>query len=306
MENNQAGNKKIYMAIIALLLLMNGVAVYLLWSENKEKKDVIETKVQLEEEFKSHTANFDAKVLELEGLKGQNAELDSVISAQQVEIDRQKQQIQSLFAKGKMSASELAKAKEMIAQYEVTIADMKAQIEALVKKNELLTNENQQLSTDLNAEKQTTILLSEQNKGLSKKVELGSLLQLRNIEVLGTRKKGNGKEVTVKKGKQVESMKISFETGENKVLENGPLSLAIRIINPKGETITVADQGSGSFKLADSEEVVQYTKKADFDWTQSNKKVVVYWSQGVNLEGTYRVEVYQSGYLIGKGSVENN
>jgi uncharacterized coiled-coil protein SlyX len=306
MENNQAGNKKIYMAIIALLLLMNGVAVYLLWSENKEKKDVIETKVQLEEEFKSLTANFDAKVLELEGLKGQNAELDSVISAQQVEIDRQKQQIQSLFAKGKMSASELAKAKEMIAQYEVTIADMKAQIEALVKKNELLTNENQQLSTDLNAEKQTTILLGEQNKGLSKKVELGSLLQLRNIEVLGTRKKGNGKEVTVKKGKQVESMKISFETGENKVLENGPLSLAIRIINPKGETITVADQGSGSFKLADSEEVVQYTKKADFDWTQSNKKVVVYWSQGVNLEGTYRVEVYQSGYLIGKGSVENN
>jgi hypothetical protein len=306
MENNQAGNKKIYMAIIALLLLMNGLAVYLLWSENKEKKDVIETKVQLEEEFKSLTANFDAKVLELEGLKGQNAELDSVISAQQVEIDRQKQQIQSLFAKGKMSASELAKAKEMIAQYEVTIADMKAQIEALVKKNELLTNENQQLSTDLNAEKQTTILLSEQNKGLSKKVELGSLLQLRNIEVLGTRKKGNGKEVTVKKGKQVESMKISFETGENKVLENGPLSLAIRIINPKGETITVADQGSGSFKLADSEEVVQYTKKADFDWTQSNKKVVVYWSQGVNLEGTYRVEVYQSGYLIGKGSVENN
>ncbi len=306
MENNQGGNKKIYMAIIALLLLMNGVAVYLLWSENKEKKDVIETKVQLEEEFKSLTANFDAKVLELEGLKGQNAELDSVISAQQVEIDRQKQQIQSLFAKGKMSASELAKAKEMIAQYEVTIADMKAQIEALVKKNELLTNENQQLSTDLNAEKQTTILLGEQNKGLSKKVELGSLLQLRNIEVLGTRKKGNGKEVTVKKGKQVESMKISFETGENKVLENGPLSLAIRIINPKGETITVADQGSGSFKLADSEEVVQYTKKADFDWTQSNKKVVVYWSQGVNLEGTYRVEVYQSGYLIGKGSVENN
>lgn len=306
MENNQGGNKKIYMAIIALLLLMNGVAVYLLWSENKEKKDVIETKVQLEEEFKSLTANFDAKVQELEGLKGQNAELDSVIAVQQAEIDRQKQQIQSLFAKGKMSAGELAKAKEMIAQYEVTIADMKNQIEALVKKNELLTNENQQLSTDLNAEKQTTNQLNEQNKGLSKKVELGSLLQLRNIEVVGTRKKGNGKEITVKKGKQVESLKISFETGENKVLENGPLSLSIRIINPKGETITVADQGSGSFKLAESDEVVQFTKKADFEWTQSNKKVVVYWSQGVNLEGTYRVEVYQSGHLVGKGSVENN
>ncbi|MFN8324023.1 MAG: hypothetical protein U0T74_15265 [Chitinophagales bacterium] len=304
MENNQGGgNKKVYIAIIALLLLINGVALYLLYSENKAKKDLGDQKIALENDFKSLTDTLDAKKMELEAFKGKNAELDSVITAKQEEIENQKKTISGLFAKGKMTSNELAKAKEMIAQYEQSIVAMKEQIEKLTAEKQALTNENQQLSTDLNAEKQTTAALNQDLAVKNKKVELGSLLQLRNIEVLGIKKKGNGKEVDVNRVKQLESLKISFETGDNKVLESGNLSLYVRIINPKGETISVADQGSGTFKMADSGDNVQFTKKADFDWTQSNKKVVVYWSQNVKDAGTYKVEVYQSGYLIGQGQV---
>ncbi len=305
MENNQGGgNKKVYVAIIALLLLINGVALYLLYSENKAKKDLGEQKVALENDFKNLTDTLDAKKMELESFKGKNAELDSVISVQQGEIDKQKKTIAGLFAKGKMTSNELAKAKEMIAQYETSIAEMKKQIDQLVQDKQVLTSQNQQLSTDLNSEKQTTSQLSEQNKGLSKKVELGSLLQLRNITVDAISKKKNGKEVTEKRVKKAESLRIAFETGDNKVLESGSVSLYVRILNPKGETISVADQGSGTLKLADNGENVQYTKKADFDWSQTNKKVVVYWSQNVKDAGTYKVEVYQSGYIIGQGQVE--
>jgi hypothetical protein len=47
----------------------------------------------------------------------------------------------------------------------------------------------------------------------------------------------------------------------------------------------------------------QYTKKADIDWTQSNKKVILYWSQNIKDPGTYKVQVYQSGHVIGQGAV---
>lgn len=303
-ENKEGGNKKIYVAIIALLLLINGVALYLLYSENKAKKDLGDQKIALEHDFKNLTDTLDSKKLELEQYKGKNAELDSIITAKQEEIDQQKKTIAGLFAKGKMTTNELAKAKEMISQYEASIGDLKKKIEELTAQNQQLTSQNQQLSTDLSTEKQTTSTLTEQNKGLSKKVELGSLLQLRNITVAGIKKKGNGKEVDVKKVKQIESLRITFETGENKVLENGPLSLMVRILNPKGETISVADQGSGDFKLAETGETVQFTKKADFDWTQSNKKIVVYWASNVKDAGIYKVEVYQSGYMVGNGQVE--
>ena len=302
-ENKESGNKKIYVAIIALLLLINGVALYLLYSENKAKKDLGDQKIALENDFKNLTDTLDSKKLELEQYRGKNAELDSLITAKQEEIDQQKKTISGLFAKGKMTTSELAKAKEMIAQYETSIGDLKKRIEELTTQNQELTAQNQQLSTDLSGEKQNNNTLTEQNKGLSKKVELGSLLQLRNITVAGVRKKGNGKEVDVTKVKQIESLRISFETGDNKVLEAGPISLFVRILNPKGETISVADQGSGDLKLAETGETVQFTKKADFDWSQSNKKIVVYWASNVKDAGNYKVEVYQSGYLVGTGQV---
>ena len=305
MEDNQGGgNKKIYVAIIALLLLINGVALYLLYSENKAKKDLGDQKIALQNDFKNLSDTLDSKKMELEQYRGKNAELDSLITAKQEEIDHQKKTISGLFAKGKMTSTELAKAKEMIVQYEASIADLQKKVDELSKQNQALTAQNQQLSTDLSSEKQNSSTLSEQNKGLSKKVELGSLLQLRNMEVVGVTGKKNrkGEDITINKGKKTEQLRISFETGDNKVLEAGPVSLYIRLLNPKGETISVADQGSGNIKMAESGEDVQFTKKADFDWSQTNKKVVVYWSSNVKEAGTYKVEVYQSGYMVGQGT----
>ena len=126
MENTQGGgNKKVYVAIIALLLLINGVALFLLYSENKAKKDLGEQKVALEQEYKSLNDTLNSKIVELEQFKGKNAELDSMISSQQAEIENQKKTISGLFAKGKMTSNELANAKQMIAKYETSIAEMK-------------------------------------------------------------------------------------------------------------------------------------------------------------------------------------
>jgi myosin heavy subunit len=305
MENNQGeGNKKLYIGIIIVLLLLNAGTLYLYLTTNKAKTDLGEQKVALENDFKNLTDTLDSRKMELEQYKGKNAELDQEISAKQDEIEQQKKTIAGLFAKGKMNSKELAAAKEKIAQFESSIEEFKKKIDELTQQNQQLTTQNQQLSTDLNTEKQTTSTLSEQNKGLSKKVELGSLLQLQGLEVVGIKKKGNGKEVDVKKIKQVESIRVSFQTGENKVVDAGNLSLYVRIINPKGETISVADQGSGTLKLAESGQEVQYSKKADIDYSQTNKKVSIYWSQNLTAAGTYKVEIYQSGYVIGLGQVE--
>jgi hypothetical protein len=57
---------------------------------------------------------------------------------------------------------------------------MQTKIAELTKQKRTTFLSNQQLSTDLSAEKATTAQLTETNTVLSKKVELGSLLQLRN------------------------------------------------------------------------------------------------------------------------------
>lgn len=302
-ETNKGGNNKMYLTIIAILLLILCGTVYLLWNENKAKTDVTGEKVKLEAEFKTLSDTLDAKRAEIDALIANGNIQDSTILAQRAELEAKQEEIKRILASGKLTKNELAKAKQMISQYEASIAELQKKVEELTAKNKQLTNENTQLSTDLSAEKQTTANLTQDLAVKNKKVELGSLLQPKNLVVEAVKKKGSGKEVTVNRVKATESIRVTFETGENKVLEPGKLSLYIRIINPKGETITVADQGSGSFNLTEGGETVQFTKKADLDWNQSNKKVVVYWSQNIKDAGTYKVEIYQTGYLIGKGEL---
>jgi hypothetical protein len=305
MENNQnSGSKKLYIAIIILLLLLNGVVGYFYFTTNKAKDAEVATNATLTNDLKAITDTLTAKKGELESLKGVDAGKDSLITAQQDEIEKKIQQLKASNASGHMNKAELTKAKEMIVQYEASIADMKKQIDQLTAEKAQLTNQNQKLSTDLSTEKQTTSTLTEQNKGLSKKVELGSLLQLRNIVIEGIEKKKNGKEVPEKKVKKVEQLRITFETGDNKILEPGKVTLYVRIINEKGETISVADLGSGTLKLAGTDETIQFTKAVDLDWAQANKKVVVYWSSTIKAPGTYKVEIYQSGYAIGLAQAE--
>lgn len=298
-----AGKRKLYVSIIVALLLINGVTLYFLFSENHEKMDITSQKTALETNFKTLSDTLDAKNLEIDQYMGKNAELDKSLAEKQSMLDNEKHHIAALLSKTKLTAAELAKATDMIAQYKSSITDLQAKVDELTRENQQLTASNQQLSTDLNTEKQTTSQLSEQNTGLAKKVEVGSLLQIAKLNVEAIKTRHNGKEVEVKRAKAAESLKISFETGNNKVLDPGTVSLYVRIINPKGETIAVADQGSGTIQDAETAQSVQYTKKADIDWSQSNKKVDVYWSQDIKDPGVYKVELYQSGHVIGEGQV---
>lgn len=305
METNQKKgiSKGVFTGAVVVLLLLNSVTLYFYMNTRSQKADVTTQKTALQKQFNDLTATFNQKSDELEQFRGKTAELDKAITEKQQQLDKSKRELTALFSKNKLTQRELDKARQMIAEYQASIADMTAKVEQLTQQNKELMAANNQLNTDLSLEKSTTSKLTEQNQGLAKKVEVGSLLPIAKLDVEAIKKRNNGKEVPVKRIKAAESLKISFETGANKVLDPGPVSLYVRIINPKGETIAVADQGSGEILSATQPEPVKYTKKADFNYDQNNKKVIVYWSQQIKDAGTYTVEVYQNGYVIGSGKV---
>lgn len=306
MESNQNGavNKKVYIGVIMLLLLLNAFTVYLFETTDKDKTAITTEKLALQRDFKNISDTLDVKRNEIEQFKGRNADLDKIILAKQDAIDHQKKEIATLFAQNKLTVQQLVQARGMIAQYQASIADLNKQINDLTAQNQQLTTQNEQLTAYLGSEKQNSYALAEQNKMLSQKVEVGSILQISKVNVEAVKKRPILGEVHARRAKAVQDLKISFETGTNKVLDKGPLSLYVRIINPKGETIAIADQGSGTITAADNAEPVQYSKKADIDYDQTNKKVVMYWNQQIHDPGVYKVQVYQKGYVVGEGSVK--
>lgn len=307
MENNQnraEQKQKLMIGAIVVLLLLNSFTLYLLFSENKARIDVATEKMVLLEDFKKLTDSVAVKNSELDFFTRRNVALGEDIISKQQMIEKQKNEIRILLSKNKLTMNELAEARRLLVKYESSIADMTAQVEELTRQNEQLMAQNSSLSSDLAKEKSSLAQLSEQNNRLAKKVETGSLLPVAKLNVDAIRHKNNGKEVTVKKAKAAESLRISFETGENKVLDPGTVDLFVRIINPKGETIAVADQGSGVMTTNEAVEPVPYTRKAEIDYGQQNKKVVVYWSRNIQSPGTYKVELYQSGRVISQGEIK--
>lgn len=300
---SEKSKNRILMGIIVALLLGIAITGFYLYSGNVENVDLTADKALLETNFKNLSDTLDIRSVELQQITDNNTLLDSTVTAHQATIDAKKKEIAVLLSNKKMSKDELSKAKQLIAEYEADIATLQQQMLQLLTQNHELAKENQQLEENLTIEKRTTTALLEQNKGLSKTVEVGSLLQLTQVQVEGVKQRLNGRDRAVRNAKAAESLKISFETGENKILPAGPVSLYVRVINPRGETISVENQGSGTLQLTESGTPVQYSTKADIDWNQTGKRVVIYWKQYISTAGTYNVEIYQAGYLIGLGQV---
>lgn len=302
MEENKRGNNRIYIAIISLLLLVDGVVGFLLYKENKEKQEKIEEVGKYANDYRELNEQFATTKLELETLKGKNAELDSIIQERQEKIEKYQAELAAAQREGKLNAAELRRYKDLIAGLQEENTTLQKRVSELTAQNQELTVQNLELDKNLNAEKQTTAVLSQEKEQLSKKVVLGSLLQLKALKAEGVAKKKSGKEVAKNRLKNIDYLKISFNTGENKVLEEGLLTLYLRIINPKGETITATEQGSGMLTLADGNSV-PFSKKIETEWQKTSKNIAVEWSQNLIESGTYKIEIYQSGYEVGSGSV---
>lgn len=302
---NQGGNKKIYWVIIGILLLLNGVAITLLVKENKAKTDITAQKDNLDAEYKKLNEQFEAQKQALEAEKGKSSELDSLLNAKTAELEAKQQELKKAYASNKFNASKNNEYKAQLATSQSEIDALKKRIEELTAQNQELSAKNIQIGLDLEKEKQTTAQQGETIKTQAQQIELGSLLQPQGLKIEGIKRKGNGKEVVVNRIKAAAELRVTFQTGENKILKPGPLKLYVRIINPRGETISVADQGSGTL-TTNTGETIQYTKPVDTEWDGNSKNVTVFWSQNIKDAGTYTVEVYQGSYLIGKNSVELN
>lgn len=295
--------KKLFIAGMAIMLIANGVTLFILFSEKHDKEVVIVEKESLTNDYNNVMAELDAKKADLEQLRGQNQDMDKKIDEQEKMIEDEKAQLEDQFKKNSITAAELGNARKRIREYEVSISDLQMKVAEYEVQTKQLTADKEVLTSDLSCEKEVTAQLTTVNDSLGRKVDAGSYLQIPHVDVAAVRRKNNGQEVAVDKAKAADMLKISFETGVNKVIDPGTISFYVRIINPRGETIAVNEQGSGVIPGTDESKPVLYTKKQNVQYNQTNKKVVLYWTRYISDPGLYRIEVYQSGKVIGKGAV---
>ena len=322
--SNSNGSKQRLIAIAAVvvvaLLVVNAILLYNKFTQDKKISQQT-TEIEEQEKLKAELEKqyFEA-LSELEEMRTDNEELNTMIEEQQAELKDSKDRIEKLIATEgdyKRARNELRSLRKQVDQYVAEIQTLKEENQLLTDANSQLTEDNSMLSSDLTQQRDANAELSQaraelvsanselenQNRNLSSTVTMASVVKVNTINVDGMKTKGNGKKVKEKRAKNIDHLKICFNTTANEITTPGQEEFYIRIISPTGETLAVEELGSGILTNASTNEQIRYTQIKEYNYSNDVTQLCALWEPSTTFStGNYEVEVYNKGHLAGSSS----
>lgn len=306
-------------AIIAIVLLsILSLTFLFLWRSADKHGDsmayALDESAMLKAELEKQ---YYEALSELEELRGGNEELNALIEQQKDELKNAKDRIDVLLRDGRNlgeARKEINKLKGQVEQYVAEINQLRQENQELTFRTAQLSEENVNLSTNLDSTRMANMELASAKAALAsekdmveadrarlaKKVNIASVVKVKNLEVEGLKMKGTGKAVSRRTAKNIDQLQVCFSTTANQVAEPGDERFYIRIINARGETLAVEELGSGIFTNNANGEQIRYTQYKEVDYSQGEQQLCTVWGPSQPFqEGNYTVEVYNKGYLAG-------
>lgn len=295
----QGPKKGVVIIVIVILLGTNGL---LLW-QFFDKKNSLDLANQT---IVTTTAEKDALQMQLnqfkaeyEKLKSDNVNLQNQLSEKDEEIKAKVVEIQDLIRKG--GPAQIARAKAELAKLKEMNEIYVSNIDSLNMITAQLKEENMNLSTNLSKEMSKNENLSAENSRLFSKVSAGSILRTSGIVTEGLRYRSSGKEVVTNKAKQVQKLRTRFTLGENNVIDEGPIDIYVRVLNPDGSVMANTNKETFKSKGLD----VVFTIKETVEYKNAETPVEVMWAKGSQfVNGKYSVQIYHGGVIIGNSEIE--
>lgn len=307
---------------IILILALLGLSAYLWFSNAKLSKELSAKKTEFLELEKLNTEldfNYQAKLEELEGLRGDNQELNAKIDTQKSELAKQKKRISGLIWTEKelgKARSEMENLQAMANKYIAEITELKNSNQFLASENQKLTESNTTLNQEVTTNKKMiteldsvqTLLVSAKeelegtNEVLSSKVHMAEAIKINSIAVTGYDVKDDGTEKPKSRAKKVDMLRACLTTETNMVTPKGEKEFFIVYTSPSGEVLFVEELGSGLLVNELTGEELRYTTSGTANYEQEELLACLDWTPNFALQkGVYKVEIFQSGFPVGDG-----
>src|SRR5688500_7843847 len=283
----------IIMAFMAIVIIIQGVKIYL---DTKEKQEVRTQLITTEEELATTMqrlteirTELDDKITQVEKLGGDVTDLQQAKEEIENELRRNKR------ATGK----EIKALKDRVEGYELLLKNKDEEIVKLQSVNKELLTENRSLKTEKNQLGDSINRLSQTKEELATKVAIASQLKAENIRIVALNDRGKERSSPFR-SKQIEQLKIEFNLAENSVAPIEGKKIMIRIIDENGQVIFDVARGSGTFIYNGKEEFYTAAQEVLFDNTRQ-KLSFLYDKGSEYAEGAYALEIYTDDYMIGRG-----
>ena len=261
---------------------------YLLFQEKKEKSDMTQLfdleKEEMENEYTRFANQYDELQYQLS-----NDSLINVLESEKIKTQRLLEELRSVKT---TNAKEIMRLKKELATVRSVLRTYIVQIDSLNRVNQVLKEENKQVRQKYSEAARQITNLAEEKKKLNEKVELASQLDATNIWI----KAKNKRDKEAKKVKDVVKFAIGFTIVKNISAPTGERTLYIRITKPDNDVLTKSQSNTFQYE----NRTLNYSIKKYIEYTGEEQNVTVYWNVEEFLyAGTYRVDIFADGILIG-------
>jgi cell division protein ZapB len=285
-------SKNRVLPLLLLFLLLGSIGLnFYFYKQNKATIETdtvkMDSLVEVRVEISSELAQTS---LDLNKYKGLSEKMDSLLLAANGQIAERESRIRKLIATEKDLVALNKKLKVELEELKTLKDSYLESIDQLLKENSQLKYENKALNNSLNE-------VITENLDLFKKVKTAENLKAEYLKVGIFKRKSNGKYIETVMAKRTNKLEVCFSILENKVAQVGGKNVYLRIITPDGLPLGSRSGGSGSFKLAGSNEEVLFTAMQEVDYANDKVDICLPFEEQdrVFASGTYIVEVYVEG-----------
>lgn len=186
-----------------------------------------------------------------------------------------------------------------IKQYEKEVGTLRTlmkgyirQIDSLSTLNKQLIDENVSFRKEITSANLRADMAEEKAAELTSKVQVGSVIRAREIRLSAL----NARSKPVSRIRNAERLYVEFILSANDLAEPGNRAVYVRIISPDGYPLTTEAMPTFEFEG----ERLSYSAMREVDYQNQDLPVGIYYNSSGLTAGTYKIELYCDGRLIGQ------
>ncbi|MBC8602431.1 hypothetical protein H8784_12000 [Parabacteroides acidifaciens] len=278
------------MAVVVLLLIIAGACYYIF--HQKQQMQELEQAYVLDKE--SLEDEFNELSLQYEGYKFNigNDSLLNLLSTEQAKVQRLQEELRTVKA---TNTKEIARLKKELQTLRKIMRNYVVQIDSLNRANEQLKVEKNEAVKKYQQASSTATTLKKEKEKLTERVTLASRLDATGITVTPVTSRGKKAKVI----KKMEQFVVDFRIAKNITAPVGEKTIYVRIMKPDDDILLKSRADVFTFEGKE----INYSMKKLVEYDGEELPVTMYWNIEEFLSpGTYRVDVFADGNLIGRKS----
>lgn len=285
-EEGKNKNAPVNMRVIAIILA--GVMLLLIVLFIGQRHRMVEMEEALTQEKDSLANELRRMVVAYDTLKTNNDTLNASLL-------KERTRIVDLLAINASNTQLIKKYKGEIKTMREIMKNYIIQIDSLNTRNKSLVAENTEIRHQMKQVRNTNTELSKAREELSNKVEIASIIQAKDIVAVALNKKR--KETS--RINMLDKIRICFTLRENPLAKAGQKEVYMRILRPDSLVITTSPDNS--FEYNKSKIIYSASRVVDY-MNQDIEMCIFMDNTGDFTVGTYSVELYLEGNIIGKST----